>query len=169
MLAIWLYHTWWGSLPLSLASSKPSIYTYVFSVLTICRFQDRGVSYLQGDNTQPTLVCTLLASADFSRQALLHGFGKQLITTSVRPPRIMALAFHLMPTSFFRKLKETPPTVPNSYRALVCSATLPTVICLVWSFCSLGQMFAAGFLQIPPRDGHPCLWLWVHFKKSLLS
>jgi len=23
----------------------------------------------------------------------------------------------------------------------------------------LGQMFAAGFFQIPPRDGHPCLWL----------
>ena len=22
-----------------------------------------------------------------------------------------------------------------------------------------GQTFAAGFLQIPPHDGHPCLWL----------
>ena len=70
----------------------------------------------------------------------------------VRPPRIRALSFHLIPTSFT-------PTVPNSYRALVCSATLPTTICLVWSFCSLGQMFAAGFFQIPTHDGHPCLWL----------
>ena len=78
---------------------------------------------------------------------------------SVKSPRIRALSFHLIPTSFFRKLKETPPTVPNSYRALICLATLPTVICLIWSFCPLGQMFAAGFFKIPPHDEHPCLWL----------
>src|ERR1043166_3615731 len=28
--------------------------------------------------------------------------------------------------------------------------------CLICGFCSLGQRFACGFLQIPPRDGHPC-------------
>ena len=49
------------------------------------------------------------------------------------------------------------PTVPNNYRALVCLSTLHTVICLVWSFCSLGQMFASGFFRIPPHDEHPCL------------
>ena len=27
---------------------------------------------------------------------------------------------------------------------------------LVCDFCSSGQRFASGFLQIPPRDGHPC-------------
>jgi len=27
---------------------------------------------------------------------------------------------------------------------------------LVCDFCSSGQRFAFGFLQIPPRDGHPC-------------
>ncbi|HAH30692.1 MAG TPA: hypothetical protein DCL44_00070 [Elusimicrobia bacterium] len=27
--------------------------------------------------------------------------------------------------------------------------------------CSSGRDFASGFLQIPPRDGHPCLWLTV--------
>ena len=27
---------------------------------------------------------------------------------------------------------------------------------LVCDFCSSGQRFACGFLQIPPRDGHPC-------------
>jgi len=27
---------------------------------------------------------------------------------------------------------------------------------LICDFCSLGQRFACGFLQIPPRDGHPC-------------
>jgi hypothetical protein len=29
------------------------------------------------------------------------------------------------------------------------------------SFCSSGQHFASGFLQILPRDRHPCLWLMV--------
>src|SRR6476660_5812753 len=27
---------------------------------------------------------------------------------------------------------------------------------LVCGFCPSGQRFACGFLQIPPRDGHPC-------------
>jgi len=27
---------------------------------------------------------------------------------------------------------------------------------LVCDVCSSGQRFACGFLQIPPRDGHPC-------------
>ncbi|PIU19506.1 MAG: hypothetical protein COT18_07160 [Elusimicrobia bacterium CG08_land_8_20_14_0_20_59_10] len=27
--------------------------------------------------------------------------------------------------------------------------------------CSSGRDFASGFLQIPPRGGHPCLWLTV--------
>ncbi|EDW4537597.1 hypothetical protein YY07_004889, partial [Salmonella enterica subsp. enterica] len=27
--------------------------------------------------------------------------------------------------------------------------------------CTSGRAFASGFLQIPPRDGHPCLWLTV--------
>ena len=41
----------------------------------------------------------------------------------MRPPRIRALSFHLIPASFT-------PTVPNSYRALVRRATLPTSMCL---------------------------------------
>src|SRR5258705_11547641 len=28
--------------------------------------------------------------------------------------------------------------------------------CLIGDFCSSSQRFASGFLQIPPRDGHPC-------------
>src|SRR5258707_13785861 len=28
--------------------------------------------------------------------------------------------------------------------------------CLIGDFCSSSQRFACGFLQIPPRDGHPC-------------
>jgi len=28
-----------------------------------------------------------------------------------------------------------------------------------FDFCASGQRFTAGFLQIPPREGHPCLKL----------
>ena len=47
--------------------------------------------------------------------------------------------------------------VPDSYWTSVLFATLSTYFSLVSSFCALGQMFAADFFQIPPRDGHPCL------------
>ena len=47
--------------------------------------------------------------------------------------------------------------VPDSYWTSVLFATLSTYFSLVSSFCTLGQMFAADFFQIPPRDGHPCL------------
>ena len=39
--------------------------------------------------------------------------------------------------------------------------THPVNPCLICSSCSSDQSFAADFLQIPPRDGHPCPWLTV--------
>lgn len=48
---------------------------------------------------------------------------------------------------------------PGSGRALFCLANSPTHLSLICGFCSSGRDFAAGFLQIPPHDGHPCLWL----------
>jgi hypothetical protein len=37
--------------------------------------------------------------------------------------------------------------------------TYPPCFCLICGFCSSARNFASGFLQIPPRGGHPCLWL----------
>ncbi|MBT2765855.1 hypothetical protein, partial [Paenibacillus sp. ISL-20] len=34
-------------------------------------------------------------------------------------------------------------------------------LCLKSSSCTLARAFASGFLQIPPRGGHPCPWLTV--------
>ena len=39
------------------------------------------------------------------------------------------------------------PTVPDSYWALVYLTTLPTVICLIWSFYSSDQIFAPASLR----------------------
>ncbi len=45
--------------------------------------------------------------------------------------------------------------------------TRPPRKCLVCDFCPSVRDFASGFLQIPPRDGHPCLWLTVPTAKSV--
>ncbi|WP_455587621.1 hypothetical protein [Bacteroides sp.] len=39
--------------------------------------------------------------------------------------------------------------------------THPHPQALISSFCTSGQMFAVGFLQIPPHDGHPYPWLYA--------
>ena len=52
-----------------------------------------------------------------------------------------------------------PPCAPGSGSASFCFANSPAQNGLICGFCSSGQGFAAGFLQIPPRGRHPCLWL----------
>ena len=47
-------------------------------------------------------------------------------------------------------------TFPDDYRALKILAFSPRWNCLICDFCSSGRKFACGFLQIPPRGGHPC-------------
>lgn len=44
----------------------------------------------------------------------------------------------------------------DGYRALKSRAFSPGYDCLLCDFCSSDRDFACGFLQIPPRDGHPC-------------
>lgn len=50
--------------------------------------------------------------------------------------------------------------------ALLCKLVRPCK-CLICTFCSSGREFAADFLQIPPRGGHPCLKLTVPTAKSV--
>ena len=85
----------------------------------------------------PWVLWPLLTSRDKLYSVMVHRIH-HLHHASARPPRIRALSFHLIPTSFT-------PTVPNSYGTLICLAILSTVICLIWSCCSLGQMFVLGF------------------------
>ena len=49
--------------------------------------------------------------------------------------------------------------IPCSYWASTCSAVLPSCTAYMLRVTS-GRRFAAGFLQIPPHDGHPCLKLY---------
>ena len=39
--------------------------------------------------------------------------------------------------------------------------------CLVCNFCSSDRGFASDFLQTPPHDGRPCLWITVPTAKPV--
>ena len=73
------------------------------------------------------------------------------LPTSMRPPRVLTRSFPLIPAII---------TVCDSVQllgfGLFGSLTLTFGL---YGFCSSGQSFASGFLQIPPHGGHPCLWL----------
>ena len=101
-----------------------------------------------------------MASADFSQQALLHDSDFFSYSMSVRPPRVRAITFpssicHIYMAGF------------GQYWTLLCMASSSVPPCLICDFCSSDRGFASGFLQIPPRGGHPCPWLTVPTAKPV--
>lgn len=96
-----------------------------------------------------------MASADF---CMFNAPSRRRLPTIVgvpcRPPRVRAVAF-------------VPCTCPIYcctlwlYGASPCAAGSPKYNSLKSGSCTSGRDFAAGFLQIPPRGGHPCLRLTV--------
>ena len=70
----------------------------------------------------------------------------------MRPPRVLTRSFPLIPAIA---------TVHDSVQLLGFNLySSLTLIHSLYGFCSSGQSFAAGFLQIPRHQGHPCLWLY---------
>ncbi len=67
----------------------------------------------------------------------------------VRPPRVMRATFTLMPAA-------STAVRPVQVLGFDDNGRLTPHDCLICDFCSSGQCFAFGFLQIPPHDGHPC-------------
>ena len=66
-----------------------------------------------------------------------------------RPPRVRHATFTLIPAAYttvpsMQVLGFEDIRLLTQYDRLVCDS------------CSSGQCFACGFLQIPPRGGHPC-------------
>ncbi len=96
-----------------------------------------------------------LAVTNLLRRLLTSGSPSRCLSTSValrqttRPPRVRRATFPLIPVGF---------TSWRSVQVLGFESNGPlTPPCrLVSASCSSGQRFAFSFLQIPPRDGHPC-------------
>lgn len=66
-----------------------------------------------------------------------------------RPPRVRRVTFPLIPAAFTS-------TVSVQEWGFEDNCLLTHGDRLLCDFCSSGQCFAFGFLQIPPRGGHPC-------------
>jgi hypothetical protein len=92
-----------------------------------------------------------MASADFCRLMLQHSRVPHFRLSQISPGKNADL--HPM------YLPDTPIHSPCSSRALFCFANSPECIGLLSDSCASGRDFASGFLQIPLRNGHPCLWL----------
>ena len=66
-----------------------------------------------------------------------------------RPPRVRRATFTLMPAASTSVASVQVPGFEDM-------GLLTRDGRLVYGFCSSGQCFAFGFLQIPPHGGHPC-------------
>ena len=91
---------------------------------------------------------TTMASADFCQSIpapLDAGSTRQID----RPPRVRRATFPLMPAAFTTALSVQ----VSGFEDISLLTQYGRLIC---DFCSSGQCFACGFLQIPPHGGHPC-------------
>jgi hypothetical protein len=92
---------------------------------------------------QPTM-----ASADFcSSIPPPHDSGSHWQIN--RSPRVMHVTFTLIPAAFTSAVSVQVLGFEDNGLLTHCDR-------LICGFCSSGQCFAFGFLQIPPLDGHPC-------------
>ena len=94
------------------------------------------------------VIPAIMAAADFC-QPIPAPYDAGSTRQVDRPPRVRRATFPLMPAAFTTVLSVQVPGFEDiclltQYGRLVCD------------FCSSGQCFACGFLQIPPRGGHPC-------------
>ena len=90
-----------------------------------------------------------MASADFCRSIMAPLDAISTQWQIDRPPRVMRVTFPLIPAAY---------TTTASVQVLGFEDIRLLTHCdrLICDSCSSGQCFACGFLQIPPRDGHPC-------------
>ena len=89
-----------------------------------------------------------MASADFCNPIPIpHDSGSQW--QDHRPPRVMRVTFALMPAASTSAVSVQVSGFEDNGLRTHCGR-------LICDFCSSGQCFACSFLQIPPRDGHPC-------------
>ena len=85
-----------------------------------------------------------MGSADFSQFVVTTANGAACETSTLK---VHALSPHL-PATFTG--------TSGNFWASSLLADLPVFPSLICGSCSSGQGFAYSFLQIPPRDGHPC-------------
>ena len=94
------------------------------------------------------VIPTIMAAADFC-QPIPVPYDAGSTRQVGRPPMARRATLPLMPAAF-----TTVPSVQvPGFEDISLLAQYGSLAC---DFCSSGQCFACGFLQIPPSGGHPC-------------
>ena len=107
-----------------------------------------SASYGLSCSTLQLPVSNLMALTDFCRPIPSpFGFGSQW--QDHRPPRVMCMTFPLIPAAY----TSTVSVQISGFESIGPLTHRDRLLC---DSCSSGQRFAFGFLQIPPRSGHPC-------------
>jgi len=89
-----------------------------------------------------------MASADFCR-SIPTSLDVSSTRQIDRSPRVRRATFTLIPAAFI----YVPSVQVSGFEDIGLLTQYGGLIC---DFCSSGQRFACGFLQIPSHDGHPC-------------
>ena len=109
----------------------------------------------------PIFFLGTMTSADFLQFVVtMFRFEYVYSYSPARPPRVSVITF----TSYICCIYTLE---FGQYWTSFCLGNSSVPKCLICSFCSSDRGFAVGFLQIPPHDGHPCLWLTVPTAKSV--
>ena len=91
---------------------------------------------------------TTMASADFC-SPISTRYSADSAWQANRPPRVMRATFLLIPAAYTSMLSVQ----VSGFEDIGLLTRHDRLVC---DFCSSGQHFARGFLQISSRDGHPC-------------
>jgi len=108
----------------------------------------------------PLYISSTMASADFSWLSLpsLEDLKFKHIYVFVRTHETsLGKIIHFRSTYLLYLLHIR----SNSLGLCFAMQTHPQTCSLIYSSCPSDRSFVAGFLQIPPHDGHPCLKLAV--------
>ena len=89
-----------------------------------------------------------MASADFCIP-IPTPYDASSLRQRYRPPKVMRVTFPLISAA-------STTTVSVQVSGFEDNGLLTHCDCLLCDSCSSDQCFAFSFLQIPPRDGHPC-------------
>ena len=142
-----------------------------FAVVSACLSTDFSTALvvIESSASNPVLVFSpsacgnkpSMASADFCHPIPTpHGVGSQW--QGNRPPKVMHVTFTLIPAASTTAVSVQELGFEDIGLLTHCGR-------LICGSCSSGQCFAFGFLQIPPRDEHPCRSLIVPLAGSIVD
>ena len=100
-----------------------------------------------------------------SRASFFTGDESSPVFIFFQQEEFFSISLFVSPLNFFAKSSKFAFSSNCRQRNFVLTyLSQPSLVC---DFCPSKQRFAYSFLQIPPYDGHPCLWLYPsHYRAN---